>query len=663
MDTISKPGAGNGHVMHRLSAIGLLITMGIVFGDIGTSPLYVMKAIMCVDGHVGADYVIGAVSCVIWTLTLQTTVKYVIIALRADNKGEGGILALYSLLKSSRRRWLYVVAAIGAAALIADGVITPAMTVTSAIEGLRIFNPEVPVVPVVVVIIVAIFVMQQGGTSKIGRLFGPFMLLWFLMLGVLGVCNIGACPEIWRAFNPVYAVKLLIDYPGWFMILGAVFLCTTGAEALYSDLGHCGRMNISVAWVFVKVMLILNYMGQGAWIISRLGDGIDWRMTNPFYSIMPDWFVGAGVVMSTGAAIIASQALLSGSFTIFSEAINLDFWPRQKIKYPSTLKGQLYLPAVNWSLLFGCLLTVVLFRDSNHMEAAYGLAITVTMLMTTVLLAFYLRAKGVKRWLCAVFVMFFGCLEGAFFVANMFKFAHGGWFTVLIAGIVAIMMVVWRNSTILRSTFIQYRRLADYAGLISDVKHDAEIPKTSCNLVYFTHSPTVDNLESKLIYSIINKVPKRADHYWIIHIEYLDEPDRLDYDVKIVVPETIYFITMRMGFRVAPKVSVYLRQIVEDLVASGDVDLTSSYPSLAARGVPGDFRFVLIHRVFSAASIISRGKERLLRMHEWLRRLKISDQDAMGLDTSNVTTETVPLILDSCPARRIARVRDDGEVC
>ncbi len=661
MDTLSNGKEAGGHMMQRLTAMGILITLGIVFGDIGTSPLYVMKAIMCVDGGVDADFVIGAVSCVIWTLTLQTTLKYVIIALRADNKGEGGILALFSLLKSLPHRWLYVVAAVGAAALVADGVSTPSMTVTSAIEGLHTFSPDVPVVPIVVTIIAAIFVMQQGGTSRIGRLFGPFMLVWFLMLGILGVCNIGAAQEIWRAFNPWYAVRLLVEYPGWFLILGAVFLCTTGAEALYSDLGHCGRKNISAAWIFVKAMLILNYMGQGAWIISRLDDGIDWHVVNPFYAVMPEWFVGVGVAVSTGAAIIASQALLSGSFTIFSEAISLDFWPRQRIKYPSTLKGQLYIPAVNWALLAGCLLTVLIFRDSNHMEAAYGLAITVTMLMTTVLLAFYLRAKGVSMWVCVAFTTFFGVLEGAFLVANLFKFTHGGWFTVLIGGVVAVIMVVWRNATRLRSTFIQYRRLADYVDLISAVKQDAEIPKTACNLVYFTHSPTVDMLESKLIYSIINKKPKRADHYWIIHVEYLDEPDRLDYDVRIVEPQTIYFITMRIGFRVAPKVSVYLRQVVEDLVESGDVDLTSSYPSLAAEKIPGDFRFVLIHRVFSAASVISKGKARLLRLHERLRRLKISDQDAMGLDTSNVTMETVPLILNATPSRRIARdavVRD-----
>ena len=273
-----------GSALNRITAMGLLITLGIVFGDIGTSPLYVMKAITGVNPGFDTDYVVGAVSCVIWTLTLQTTVKYVLIALRADNKGEGGILALYSLVKRLPVKWLYLVGAIGASTLIADGVITPAITVTSAIEGLRLVEPSVPVVPIVVVIICGIFLMQQAGTGQIGKFFGPFMLIWFTMLGVLGVCSIGEYSGIFRAFNPWYAVKLLIDYPGWFFILGAVFLCTTGAEALYSDLGHCGRLNISVSWIFVKIMLILNYLGQGAWIITHHSDA---EMVNPFYGIMP----------------------------------------------------------------------------------------------------------------------------------------------------------------------------------------------------------------------------------------------------------------------------------------------------------------------------------------------------------------------------------------
>ncbi len=627
--------------------------MGIVFGDIGTSPLYVMKAIVGVNPSFDADYIVGAVSCVIWTLTLQTSVKYVLIALRADNKGEGGILALFSLLRRLPRKWLYIVAAVGASALIADGVITPAITVTSAIEGLRIASPSMPVLPIVFAIIIGIFLMQQAGTGRIGRFFGPFMLAWFLMLGVLGCCNIGAYTGILRAFNPWWAVKLLVEYPGWFLILGAVFLCTTGAEALYSDLGHCGRRNITASWMFVKAMLILNYLGQGAWIIAHPADAV---AENPFYAVMPQWFTMVGVAMSTGAAVIASQALLSGSFTIFSEAVNLDFWPHLKIKYPSTEKGQLYIPAVNWVLLAGCLLTVALFRNSAHMEAAYGLAITVTMLMTTILLTFYLRHRGVSRWLCGLFLAFFITLEGVFFIANMFKFTHGGWFTLLIAGMVGFVMIVWRNSTRIRNSYIDFRPVKTMAPVISAIKADREIPKFASNVIYFSRSADSSQLESKLLHSIINRQPKRADHYWVMHIEHLDEPEALEYAVETVVPDTLFFVTLRLGFRVEPKVSVYLRQIVEDMVAAGELDLISTYPSLRREHIPGDFRFIILNRIFSLASTCSRGEAFLLRLHDTLRRLGTSDREAMGLDTSGVTLETVPLIISTAPTRRITRI-------
>ncbi len=602
--------------------------MGIVFGDIGTSPLYVMKAIVGVNPSFDADYIVGAVSCVIWTLTLQTTVKYVLIALRADNKGEGGILALFSLLRRLPRKWLYI-------------------------EGLRIASPSMPVLPIVFAIIIGIFLMQQAGTGRIGRFFGPFMLAWFLMLGVLGCCNIGAYTGILRAFNPWWAVKLLVEYPGWFLILGAVFLCTTGAEALYSDLGHCGRRNITASWMFVKAMLILNYLGQGAWIIAHPADAV---AENPFYAVMPQWFTMVGVAMSTGAAVIASQALLSGSFTIFSEAVNLDFWPHLKIKYPSTEKGQLYIPAVNWVLLAGCLLTVALFRNSAHMEAAYGLAITVTMLMTTILLTFYLRHRGVSRWLCGLFLAFFITLEGVFFIANMFKFTHGGWFTLLIAGMVGFVMIVWRNSTRIRNSYIDFRPVKAMAPVISAIKADREIPKFASNVIYFSRSADSSQIESKLLHSIINRQPKRADHYWVMHIEHLDEPEALEYAVETVVPDTLFFVTLRLGFRVEPKVSVYLRQIVEDMVAAGELDLISTYPSLRREHIPGDFRFIILNRIFSLASTCSRGEAFLLRLHDTLRRLGTSDREAMGLDTSGVTLETVPLIISTAPTRRITRI-------
>ncbi len=634
---------------------GLLVTMGIVFGDIGTSPLYVMKAITLVNPDFDADYIIGAVSCVIWTLTLQTTLKYVVMVLRADNHGEGGILALFALLHRVPMRWLYLVAAIGAAALIADGVITPAITVTSAIEGLDIVTDSVPVTPVVVAIIIVIFLMQQAGTGKIGRFFGPFMLLWFLMLGGLGIAGLSSWPAIFKAFNPWYAVKLLVNFPGWFFILGAVFLCTTGAEALYSDLGHCGRRNITVSWIFVKAMLILNYLGQGAWLISNMGNSA--ASGNPFYAIMPPGFVIFGVIMSTGAAVIASQALLSGSFTIFSEAINLGFWPRLKIKYPTLEKGQLYIPAVNWTLLAGCLLTVLLFRDSSRMEAAYGLAITITMLMTTVLMTVWLRSRNVSPVLCWLFLAFFAVIEGLFFTANMCKFAHGGWFTLLIAGTVAAVMIIWRNASLHRAGFIEYRNLSACTGLISAVKADTEIPKYASNLVFFSRSPDKEMVESKLIYSIINKQPKRADHYWILRLEHTDAPDTLEYETDILVPETIFVVTMRFGFRVPLKISVYLRQVVEDLVSEGALDLTSGYESLRREGIPGDFRFILLHRIFSPSSNCSRKDSCLMMLHENLRRLGISDRSAFGLDTSVVTCETVPLIINTTPTRRITPVR------
>lgn len=632
--------------------MGLLVAIGIVFGDIGTSPLYVMKAIVGASPHFDADYIIGAVSCIIWTLTLQTTVKYVLVALRADNKGEGGILALFALLRRMKPGGLYVVAAVGSAALVADGVITPAITVSSAVEGLRVFDPDLPTVLISVAVIACIFLMQRAGTGTIGRFFGPFMLVWFLMLCVLGIASVGSYLPVFRAFNPLYAFRLLFSSPEWFLIMGAVFLCTTGAEALYSDLGHCGRKNISVSWILVKICLILNYLGQGAWLISHGAGAGD---VNPFFAIMPSWFSGIGVAMSAGAAVIASQALLSGSFTIFSEAVSLGFWPKLKIKYPSAEKGQLYIPAVNMALFAGCMLTVLIFRDSSHMEAAYGLAITVTMLMTTVLLAFWMVSRGVPKAVCALFVLVFAAVEMIFFVANLFKFTHGGWYSMVIAALLAAVMILWRNATRARASYIEYRRLDECTDLISAIKADDTIPKFTSNLVYFSRSGDKDLIESKIVYSIVNKLPKRADHYWFVHIENVDAPDTLEYSVRIAVPETVYFITMRLGFRVEPKVTAYLRQIVEDLVADGRLDLLSSYPSLRARNIPGDFRFMIIHRIFSPSSNCRGRDRRLMLVHQLLRRLGVGDSEAMGLETSVVTQETVPLIINTATGRRIKR--------
>lgn len=645
--------------VRKFTAMGLLVAFGIVFGDIGTSPLYVMNAIVRANTSFDSGYIIGAVSCIIWTLTIQTTIKYVIIALRADNKGEGGILALYALVRNGGRKWIYLLAALGGATLIADGVITPAVTVTSAIEGLQSLSPSVPVTPIAAAIVCAIFLIQSYGTGKIGRYFGPVMLLWFLTLGLFGALHIGSSPCILKAFNPWYAVRLLIDYPGWFLILGAVFLCTTGAEALYSDLGHCGRLNISVAWIVVKLMLILNYLGQGAWILANpaLAERAD---INPMYAIVPAPLLIPEIILATLAAVIASQALISGSFTIFSEAIGLRFWPTLKIKYPSVEKGQLFIPAVNAFLFVGCMVTLLYFRTSHAMEAAYGLAITITMLMTTFLLATYLHSKGTPTWIVTLFIVLFTIIEGAFLVANLFKFMHGGWYTLLIAGILFIVMVVWHNGQSIKERYREFQDLDSHMGIISDISRDSEIPKYASNVVFINHSDKAMRVENKLIYSIINKQPKRADHYWLVRMEYDDAPETLEYEVEHIRDNLIYCVVIRIGYRVEPKLTLYLRQIVEDLEKSGRLDLSSRYPSLGKRNIPGEFRFVIIRRIFSHSSACSSWERMIMQLHDRIARLARPETETLGLDICNVTTENVPLILRTAgrPRRIKCRTRE-----
>ena len=640
--------------IRKWSAAGLLVAIGIVFGDIGTSPLYVMKAILNATPAFDRDNIIGAVSCVIWTLTLQTTIKYVAVALRADNNGEGGIMALFSLVKKNATGgWPFIVAAIGASAMLADGIITPAVTVTSAVEGLRSLYVATPVVPIVLVIITLVFFVQRSGSSKIGRFFGPVMLVWFMMLGILGLMNVGSDLSIFKAFNPYYAVRLIISSPEWMFILGAVFLCTTGAEALYADLGHCGRYNITFSWLFVKVMLILNYLGQGAWILAHAGS-IDGQV-NPFYGMMPAGFLGVGIVVATVAAIIASQALISGVFSLIGEAVNLDIWPRMKINHTGNVKGQLYVPGINLFLYVGCVGTVLLFRSSGRMEAAYGLAITITMLTTTILLWRYMRNIGMPVWLTYSFFIVFCLLEGAFFAANMFKFVHGGWFTVMIACGLFCIMFVWNKGRSFHRSHLEYKYFPDYIDIITAIRDDAEIPRYASNVVYISFSPTKNMVESKLLYSMINKQPKRADHYWIIRIVHTDMPYTLDYSVDTMVKDAVFVVTVRFGFKVQPLINVFLRQIVEDLVASGDLTLTSKYPSMKRYGIAGDFRFVLIHRVFSPSSICNAYERKVLTAYEALRHISEPTENALGLDTSVVSVETVPLVIRSCQEIRIRR--------
>ena len=643
---------------HRVGFLGLLITLGIVFGDIGTSPLYVMKAILHTGEAIDESTILGALSCIIWTLTLQTTIKYVCVALRADNNGEGGILALYALLRKMKSKWIYLLAIIGASTLLADGIITPAITVTTAIEGLESISPNLPVVPITLGIITIIFFVQRFGTESIGKSFGVFMLIWFLLLGMTGAFSITSYPLILKAFNPYYAAMLLAKSPQWFLILGAVFLCTTGAEALYSDLGHCGRKNITISWVFVKAMLILNYLGQGAWVLNHVSMA---PSVNPFFSIMPQNMLIFSIIMATGAAIVASQALISGTFSILSEAMNLHFWPRMRIKHPTHVKGQLYIPMINLAMYIGVVLIILLFRDSSHMEAAYGLAITITMLMTTLLLGFYLHTKGVARIFILLFVGAYCVIEGIFLAANLSKFLAGGWCTMLIGGVLFLMMYVWVRAIKIRLHYISTKPLDNYYQIISDIKADESIPKYASNLVYVNHADKEGSVDDKLLYSIINKQPKRADHYWLINLEFVDTPDTLEYCCETLIPDTLYSVTMRIGFRIEPRVSLYLRQVVEDLVASRKVDITSTYTSLRKNNISGDFRFIIIHRVYYPESSDNRQQNLLMSIYALISKIGIDEPKALGLDTSMVVVERVPLIINhrNRNLRRITKIVEE----
>jgi len=639
--------------INKLSFAGLLVTLGIVYGDIGTSPLYTVRAIAGNAKEFNELLILGALSCVFWTLSLQTTIKYVIITLRADNRGEGGIFALFALIRR-KSGWAAILTMIGGAALLADGVITPAITVTSSIEGLKLYSPSISVIPIVLVIFAALFFMQQFGTNVVGVAFGPMMVIWFLMLGILGFSQVIHYPEIFRALSPVYAIRFLAEYPGGFILLGAVFLCTTGAEALYSDLGHCGRKNIRVSWIFVKTTLILNYFGQGAWLLMNYVPGNE---LTPFFSIMPKWFLLPGIIIATAASIIASQALISGSFTLISEAISLNFWPRVKILNPTFVRGQVYLPFVNWSLWIMCSLVVLFFRESANMEAAYGLAITITMIMTTLLLSYFLYQSGIDRRLAILFMLLFLTIEGGFLIANLHKFRYGGWFTLLLAALYFLVMFGWYFARKIRNRYITFINLGDYIELFKDLRKDKSVPKIATNLVYIIKANRQDQVESKVIYSIFKKQPKRADTYWLLHVDRVDEPNRFDYKVNHIIPGVLIRIDFHIGFKVDPKINLYFREVLEDLVKTGEIKLESSYDSLKKYKFPADFKFVVLDRIMLRDFKLSNFDNFILAIQSIVRHISIPEDRALHLDSTNTIVEKVPIIINQPVDRRIERMR------
>ena len=648
----------NGHHHHNLdkvSAAGLLIAMGIIYGDIGTSPLYVLKAIAGTEA-INEAIILGALSCVFWTLTMQTTLKYVILTLRADNRGEGGILALFALVRR-HAKWLTVPAIVGASALLADGIITPPISVASAIEGLRIKFPDIQqdtIVKIVIAIISVLFIVQIFGTKKVGYLFGPFMLAWFSMLAILGGFWIAKDLTVLKAMNPYYAYELLVNHPGGFWILGSVFLCTTGAEALYSDLGHCGRGNIRMSWGFVKLCLLLNYFGQGVYVMGLNGQMLGDR--NPFFSLMPEWFLPIGIFIATSAAIIASQALISGSFTLISEAIRLNFWPKIKVNYPSDQKGQIYVPSINILLWIGCVGVVLYFRESSAMEAAYGLSITMTMLMTTTLMAYYLYAKKYNIWGIIVFIIIYFCIEVAFLIANLQKFRHGGYVSLIIAGVVALVMYIWIRAFKIKARLTEYEKLDKYTESLKELSADITVPKYATHLVFLSNAGRASEIENKIIYSIFQKRPKRADVYWFVHVDTVDDPYTMEYKVMTVADDDVYKVNFRLGFRVPQKINLYFRRVLEDMVKNGEVDIRSRYESLNRHNVIGDFRFVVLERFLSYENELPFWEGLVMRAYFFIKQYTPSEDKWFGLDSSAVKVEKVPFIIKAIDNINLKRI-------
>jgi len=644
---------------NKVTLAGIIVAIGIIYGDIGTSPLYVFQAIIK-NKEISDALILGGLSCIIWTLTLQTTIKYVILTLRADNKGEGGMFSLFALVRR-HGKWAVFPAMIGGAAVLSEGIITPPISVTSAIEGLKqihVFSDITTwtIVIIVLIILFILFFMQQFGTASLGKFFGPVMLVWFLMLATLGITHVLDNINVLKAFNPYYGFKLLTQYPQGFWILGAVFLCTTGAEALYSDLGHAGRGNIRMSWIFVKASLILNYLGQGSWLLNHKNTIIT---ENPFYAIMPDGFRLIGIIIATAATIVASQALISGSFTLISEAMRLNLWSKFRINYPSEEKGQLFIPAVNMLLFLGCCGVVLFFQESRNMEAAYGLTINLGMLMNTTLFSFYLFTHRVSRQWVLLYLLVYLTVESSFLVANLDKFPHGGYVSFVIGGVLFTIMYVWYRARKIKNRYVEFVRLEHYIPKIQELSNDKSVPKYSTHLVYLTSANNPKEIEHKIIYSILNKKPKRADIYWMVHVDTLDDPYTCEYKVEHIIPNDIIRVDFKLGFKVQPRVNLMFKKVVEDLVANKEVNIYNRYESLEKHNTVGDFQFIVLEKYLSQDNELPFWERVVMKFYFGLKEISLSEEKGFGLDVSNVTVEKFPLIVAPVTSIKLTRIMDD----
>jgi KUP system potassium uptake protein len=638
----------------RITIASLLVALGIIYGDIGTSPLYVLKAIVG-RRQIDETLVFGGVSCIFWTLVFQTTIKYIWLTLKADNEGEGGIFSLYALVHRYGKK-LVIPTILGATTLLADGIITPPISVASAVEGFEMVVPGLPTVPIVIVILSLLFFFQRFGTQKVGVSFGPVMVIWFSVLFVTGISQVAHFPDVIRALNPYYGYRLLSQYPGGFWLLGAVFLCTTGAEALYSDLGHCGIRNIRITWIFVKICLVANYLGQAAWLMHQGQPFLQDR--NPFFEMMPHWFLVAGIIIATTAAIIASQALISGSYTLISEAMNLNFWPRVTVRQPSNLKGQIYIPSVNIILWLGCIGMILYFHSSTHMEAAYGFSITVAMMMTTILLSYFLLYKlKWNKWLVIILLSVFVVTETSFFIANIAKIKQR-WMFLFFELFIFMTMYTWYFARKINNRFTRFIDLGKYAPVIRELSEDDNIPKFSTHLIYLTKANSRNQVEEKIINSIFSKKPKRADVYWFVHINRTTEPYTLSYNVSELIDDKVIKVTIHAGFRIQPKTELYFKKIVQELVAQKELNLHIRPDGSTKYNTQPDYKFVIIEKFLSVENEFALREGILLNSYFFLKEMGQSDEKAFGLDKSDVEVEYVPLVYQ--PVQNIQLKRNQG---
>ncbi len=627
---------------HKISLAGILITTGIVFGDIGTSPLYVFQAITGGGQHISQDFILGALSCVIWTLILLATVKYIYFALNADNNGEGGIFALFALLKKRRIKWVIIPALIGCATLLADGFITPAISISSAVEGIRNIYPTTPVIPIVVTIVVALFIIQQFGTAAIGKMFGPVMLIWFVFLGYLGLINVAHNPFVLNAFNPYYAYNLVANVDGGFAVLGSVFLCTTGAEALYSDLGHCGKGNIRINWAFVSILLFVNYLGQAALCLS---DGFKLEKGETvFYAMVPDYLLPFAIIIATAATIIASQALITGVFTLMNEAIKLKLWTNLKVKYPTNHKGQIYIPFINWVLMAGCLLVIAIFKESSAMEHSYGLAITINMVMTSLLLVFLLFLKQPKlKLIYGVIFGVFLVVETIFLMSNLGKIISGGWFTLILSLGFFLLLFLYFKARELRTSITEYVPMDEVKPMITAVKNDPGITFEASNLVFPTRSDSCKKLDLTVYHSLFMKKPRKADIIWFLHLDILNEPWGIHYSVNEVLDKTCYYVSLQLGFKEEHRIEYMMRKIHDHMVEKGELSGESVFQSVKGKFDEIDFKFVVLNSRVAMDNALTPFQQICVKAYRFVKSTGLKPAEDFGLDKTNVIVDYIPI--------------------